>query len=73
MTWVFSTIHEGVSWAAGTSMAVPAAAAIAALIIEEAGGNLTTAQVKATMAKRTIHPIGNVGRDEPYGHGHVPF
>lgn len=60
------------AWSAGTSMAAPAVAAVAALLMEEAGGNLTPAQVKALLRRRALD-LGKPGRDELYGHGHVYF
>ncbi len=57
-------------WSAGTSMAAPHAAAIAALIIGENGGSMHPAQVAAEMARRAESVDGN-GNSPYYGAGRV--
>ena len=49
---VFSTGNGGWYWSAGTSMAAPHAAGVAALIISENGGDMTPAHVKREMQRR---------------------
>lgn len=58
------------SWAQGTSMAAPAAAGVAALIIQANGGSMTPAQVKTRMIQSATD-LGKPGQDEIYGHGFV--
>ncbi|RIW18463.1 hypothetical protein D0X99_01890 [Algoriphagus lacus] len=58
------------SWAQGTSMASPAAAGVAALIIEANGGSLTPAQVK-TKLLQSATDLGKPGQDLYYGNGYV--
>ncbi|MEW9797113.1 S8 family peptidase [Alteromonas sp. CYL-A6] len=65
---VFSTGNGGWYWSAGTSMAAPHAAGVAALIISEHGGDMKPAQVKAELRKRSMD-MGKPGRDDYYGHG----
>jgi subtilisin family serine protease len=57
-------------WSAGTSMAAPHAAGIAALIIGERGGEMHPAQVKAEMAARAAD-LGQPGNDPAYGAGRL--
>lgn len=70
--WVFdmylSHSRTGYSWSAGTSMAAPVAAGIAALIIEAEGGNASAALVEARL-KQGAEDLGKRGNDEVYGHG----
>jgi subtilisin family serine protease len=66
---VFSTGNNGWYWGAGTSMATPHAAGIAALIISE-GGNTNPAQVEAKMLLRAAD-LGKPGNDDAYGNGRV--
>jgi subtilisin family serine protease len=72
--WVFdmylSTSRAGYSWAAGTSMASPVTAAVAALIIEKAGGNISPALVEAELRRGALD-LGKPGNDAVYGHGWV--
>ena len=68
---VFSTIPGGWSWAAGTSMAAPHAAGIAAQHIGAAGGSLSPIAVEALLRALADHPNGNRGRDDFYGYGRV--
>lgn len=58
------------SWAQGTSMAAPAAAGVAALIIHANGGKMSPAQVKAKMSQSATD-LGKPGQDEFYGNGFV--
>ena len=58
------------SWAQGTSMASPAAAGVAALIIQANGASLTPAQVK-TKLMQSGSDLGKPGQDEFYGLGFV--
>ncbi|MBK8034160.1 MAG: S8 family serine peptidase [Chloroflexi bacterium] len=67
---VYSTGNNTWYWSAGTSMATPHAAGIAALIISEHGGSLAPAQVEAEMRARATHP-GSNGRDPFYGLGAI--
>jgi subtilisin family serine protease len=57
-------------FAAGTSMAAPAAAAVAALIIQKNGGHMHPAQVKAAL-EQSAADLGKAGEDEFYGQGFV--
>jgi subtilisin family serine protease len=72
--WVFdmylSTSRAGYSWAAGTSMASPVTAGIAALVIQANGGTLAPAQVRAKLLQGAVD-LGKPGFDEVYGHGWV--
>ena len=72
---VFSTVRGTNSfstygWAQGTSMAAPAAAGVAALIIEANGGKMHPAQLKAKLANSATD-LGKPGNDEFYGAGFV--
>ncbi len=62
----------GYGWKAGTSMATPHVAGVAALIISEeyarTGSKPSPAQVVAKL-KQTAEDLGKVGHDELYGHG----
>lgn len=60
----------GYSWAAGTSMASPVAAGIAALIVERNGGPMQPAQVEAALRQSSLD-LGKPGFDAVYGHGWV--
>lgn len=66
---VFSTGNGSWYWSAGTSMAAPHAAGVAALIISETG-NSTPAHVVQQMRARAVDG-GKPGRDDAYGHGIV--
>ena len=57
------------SWAAGTSMAAPAVAGVAALI-RERFPNATPAQLKTKLAQSATD-LGKPGQDNFYGHGFV--
>ncbi|MEJ2503348.1 MAG: S8 family serine peptidase [Gemmatimonadota bacterium] len=60
----------GYYWSAGTSMASPHVAGIAALIIGESGGDMSPAQVEAELRKRAVD-LGKPGNDDAYGKGRV--
>ncbi|GGG16191.1 S8 family serine peptidase [Pontibacter amylolyticus] len=57
-------------WSAGTSMASPHAAGVAALIISKNGDKMDPAQVLAKM-RDTADDLGKPGRDPYYGYGRV--
>jgi len=57
-------------WSAGTSMATPHAAGIAALIIAENGGSMHPAQVEAELRARS-EDLGQAGNDPIYGGGRL--
>jgi subtilisin family serine protease len=57
-------------WAQGTSMAAPAAAGVAALILQANGGAMTP-QALATALERSATDLGKPGMDIWYGHGWV--
>jgi subtilisin family serine protease len=65
-----STAAGTYSWAAGTSMASPVAAGVAALIIEANGGSMHPAQVRARLMQGAVD-LGKPGFDDVYGHGFV--
>lgn len=71
--WVFdmylSTSRTGYTWAAGTSMATPAAAGVAALI-KGRFPNISRGELKARLIQSSVD-AGKVGHDEFYGHGFV--
>jgi subtilisin family serine protease len=58
------------SWAQGTSMAAPAVAGVAALVIQKSGGRANPAQVRTALQRGAIDH-GKPGKDEYYGHGWV--
>jgi subtilisin family serine protease len=71
--WVFDMVlstsnsASGYSWAAGTSMASPAAAGVAAIIVGEKGGTLSPAQVKTELLRRAL----GSGNNPYFGGGNV--
>lgn len=71
---IFSTVrgttNASYNWAQGTSMAAPAAAGVAALIIERNGGQMNPGAVRAALQASAIDH-GKPGKDEFYGHGWV--
>jgi lantibiotic leader peptide-processing serine protease len=71
---VFSTVrgtsNGNYSWAQGTSMASPAVAGVAALLMQANGGYLNPSQVRAKLSQ-TATDLGKPGKDEYYGHGFV--
>jgi lantibiotic leader peptide-processing serine protease len=72
--WVFdlyiSTSRAGYSWAAGTSMASPVVAGVAALIVGKYNGMITPAGVKAKLEQGAMD-LGKPGNDDVYGKGWV--
>jgi subtilisin family serine protease len=72
--WVFdlylSTSRAGYSWAAGTSMASPATAGVAALVIGKYAGMITPAGVKAKL-QQGADDLGKPGNDDVYGAGFI--
>jgi subtilisin family serine protease len=67
---VLSTTRAGYSWAAGTSMASPTAAGVAALVVAQNGGDMHPAQLEAALQQSAID-LGKPGKDAVYGHGWV--
>lgn len=68
---VFSTgSANGYYWSAGTSMASPHVAGVAALIIGENGGSMNPAHVEREL-RATADDLGKPGRDALHGHGRV--
>ncbi|WP_460621047.1 S8 family peptidase [Hymenobacter tenuis] len=67
---VFSTTKNGYTWSAGTSMAGPHAAGVAALIIGKNGGQMAPSRVQAIM-RASADDLGKAGRDAFYGYGRV--
>lgn len=67
---VLSTSSEGFSWAAGTSMASPHVAGVAALIIAKNGGSMSPHEVTAKLLK-TADKIDGNGSSAFYGKGRV--
>ncbi len=61
---------NGYFFAAGTSMAAPHVAGVAALIIEKNGGSMHPAQVEAAL-RRSADDLGKTGNDDFYGRGRV--
>jgi len=76
--WVFDMVISpgsipgtgGYFFAAGTSMAAPAAAGVAALIIEKNGGSMKPSQVEAAL-RSSADDLGKPGNDDFYGAGFV--
>lgn len=67
---VLSTNNEGYAWAAGTSMASPHVAGVAALIIGENGGSMSPQTVTMQLLK-TADAIDTNGSSAWYGKGRV--
>jgi len=67
---VLSTISEGWSWSAGTSMASPHVAGVAALIIGKNGGEMDPHEVEKQLFK-TADNIDANGSSPYYGNGRV--
>ncbi|MHC9509623.1 S8 family peptidase [Kangiella sp. M94] len=65
---VLSTTPGGWGWNAGTSMASPHVAGIAALIISENGGSMSPVEVERELIKRS-EDINQPGKDDETGHG----
>lgn len=67
---VLSTGNDSWYWSAGTSMASPHAAGIAALIISENGGSMKPSHVESELRKRADRIDGS-GRSASFGMGRV--
>ena len=67
---VFSTGNNGWYWSAGTSMAAPHVAGVAALYIGANGGEMSPKQVEQTL-RATADDLGKPGNDDFYGMGRV--
>lgn len=67
---VLSTISGGYSWSAGTSMASPHVAGVAALIIGKNGGEMNPQEVEKQLFN-TADKIGTNGNSPYYGRGRV--
>ncbi|MBX0290266.1 S8 family serine peptidase [Hymenobacter sp. HSC-4F20] len=68
---VFSCSSQGrYTWSAGTSMAGPHAAGVAALIVGKNGGQMDPTQVRAAL-RASADDLGKPGRDPYYGYGRV--
>jgi lantibiotic leader peptide-processing serine protease len=71
---VFSSIRGDADnvygWTQGTSMAAPAVAGVAALLMQANGGYLNPHQVRARLSQ-TATDLGKPGQDEYYGNGFV--
>lgn len=73
--WVFDLVfstggNNSWYWSAGTSMASPHAAGVAALIIGANGGSMHPAQVESVL-RATAKDFGKRGKDLYFGHGQV--
>jgi len=78
--WVFDLVFSTGSnlnpaiasylWAAGTSMAAPHTAGVAAIIIGQNGGSMHPAQVEAAL-RASADDLGKPGNDDFYGAGRV--
>ncbi|AYA38750.1 peptidase S8 and S53 subtilisin kexin sedolisin [Hymenobacter oligotrophus] len=73
--WAFDMVLStnragGYTWSAGTSMAAPHAAGVAALIIGKHNGQLAPAQVEAAL-RASADDLGKPGRDPYYGYGRL--
>jgi subtilisin family serine protease len=67
---VFSTYPGGWAWTAGTSVAAPHVAGVAALLIEANGGQMHPAQVKAVI-EQSAEDLGKRSTDAYYGRGRI--
>ncbi len=67
---VFSDIPGGWAWAAGTSMASPYVAGVAAIVIGRAGGAMNPDLVRIVL-RRSADDLGEPGFDPFYGWGRV--
>lgn len=63
-------LMDGWSWNAGTSMASPAAAAVAALACEELGSKCSPKALRKVL-KSSSDDLGKPGADSTHGHGRV--
>lgn len=78
--WVFDLVlsaahsnvvgNASVTWTAGTSMASPHAAGVAALIVGKNGGSMDPVAVEAKM-RSSADDLGKNGQDPFYGHGRL--
>lgn len=78
--WVFDLVFSTGSnlnpatasyyWSAGTSMACPHAAGVAALIVGKNGGSMDPTAVEAKM-RASADDLGKPGKDAAYGHGRI--
>ena len=66
---VFSTGNNGWFWSAGTSMAAPHVAGVAAIIVGE-NGSMKPSQVEAAL-RASADDLGKPGNDDFYGAGRV--
>ena len=64
------TSNGSYCWAAGTSMASPAVAGVAALIMGKNGGHMDPAQLEAAL-RASSDDLGKPGQDDFYGLGRV--
>ncbi|WP_165699337.1 S8 family serine peptidase [Hymenobacter jejuensis] len=67
---VLSTVPGGNSFSAGTSMAAPHAAGVAALVIGKNGGDMAPARVEAVL-RASADDLGKPGRDPYNGYGRI--
>lgn len=67
---VFSTGNNSWYWSAGTSMAAPHAAGVAALIVGANGGDMKPSAVEREL-RRLADDLGKPGNDDFYGLGRV--
>lgn len=67
---VFSTSNGGWAWAAGTSMAAPHVAGVAALIIGANGGEMKPQHVEQAL-RQSADDLGMSGNDDFHGGGRV--
>lgn len=67
---VFSTGNNAFYWSAGTSMAAPHVAGVAAIIIGKNGGDMNPAAVEAAL-RASADDLGKPGNDDAYGAGRV--
>jgi lantibiotic leader peptide-processing serine protease len=78
--WVFDLVFSSANttslvtpsgtWAAGTSMASPHAAGVAALIVGKNGGSMAPSAVEAKL-RASADDLGKPGQDPLYGYGRV--
>ncbi len=67
---VLSTTVNGWGWMAGTSMAAPHVAGVAALIIGKNGGEMAPADVERIL-RASADDLGKPGKDDVFGNGRV--